>query len=62
MSRLFGLVLLPHVYVGMRLLPDLPLGAIGAAIAAALLLASAVLIPLAMLSRQMPQPRAGVLA
>jgi predicted MPP superfamily phosphohydrolase len=62
MLRLFGLVLLLHVYVGMRLLPDLPLGAAGVAVAAVLLLASAVSMPLAMLSRQMPQPRADVLA
>jgi len=62
MSRLFGLVLLLHVYVGLRLLPDLPLGVAGLLLAASLLLGSAALIPLAMLSRQMPQPRARVLA
>jgi predicted MPP superfamily phosphohydrolase len=62
MLRLFGLVLLLHVYVGMRLLPDLPLGAAGVAVATALLLASAAAIPVAMLSRQMPQPRADIFA
>jgi hypothetical protein len=62
MLRLFGLVLLLHIYVAMRLLPDLPLGATGTSFATLLLFASATLIPLAMLSRQMPQPRADLLA
>jgi predicted MPP superfamily phosphohydrolase len=58
------LVVIPlyHLYLGFRLLPDLPLGGMGLALGIAYLVASALLMPLAMMSRQMPQPRAGRLA
>lgn len=58
------LIIVPlyHLYLGFRLLPDLPLGGIGLALGIAYLLASSLLMPLAMMSRQMPQPRAGRLA
>jgi predicted MPP superfamily phosphohydrolase len=53
---LFVVVPLYHAYIGARLLPDLPLGTAGTALAIALLAASSLLIPLAMLSRRMARP------
>ncbi len=55
--RLFVLIPLLHLYIGLRLLPDLPLE--GAWLAAGIfaLLCSTLLIPLAMLSRRMPERR-----
>lgn len=50
------LLVLLHVYIGARLLPDLPIGALGRACGAVLLLASLVLIPLSMMA---PQRRIG---
>ena len=55
--RLFTLVPLLHLYVGLRLLPDLPLTAFGLLGGIIVLLLSAALIPLAMLSRRMPDRR-----
>jgi predicted MPP superfamily phosphohydrolase len=55
--RLFTLVPLLHLYVGLRLLPDLPLEAPGLAAAILVLVLSTALIPLAMLSRRMPDRR-----
>ncbi len=55
--RLLILVPLLHLYVGLRLLPDLPLEAFGLAAASLVLVLSAALIPLAMLSRRMPDRR-----
>ena len=50
---LFVVVPLYHAYIGARLLPDLSLGTTGNLMAIALLAASSLLIPLAMLSRRM---------
>ena len=55
--RLFTLVPLLHLYIGLRLLPDLPLDAHGLAAAILVLVLSTALIPLAMLSRRMPDRR-----
>ena len=55
--RLFGLVPLLHLYIGLRLLPDMPSGWAGLALGIALLIASTLLIPLAMMSRGMPDRR-----
>ena len=59
---LFVVVPLYHIYLGIRLLPDLPWGAAGMTLVILYLVLSSLLIPLAMLSRQMPQPRAHRLA
>ena len=55
--RLFTLVPLLHLYVGLRLLPDLPFDAPGLTAAILVLVLSTALIPLAMLSRRMPDRR-----
>lgn len=55
--RLFGLVPLLHLYIGLRLLPDMPSGWAGLALGIALLIASTLLIPMAMMSRGMPDRR-----
>lgn len=59
---LFIVVPLYHLYIGARLLPDLPGGTAGTVVAILYLVTSSLLIPFAMLSRQMPQPRAYRLA
>jgi len=50
MFRLFGFVFLLHAYVGWRLLPDLPFGAIAVAPTALWLVGSAIAIPLGLLA------------
>ena len=50
--RLYGFVLLLHAYLGWRLLPDMPLGAFGVAPTTMWLVASAAVIPLGLLARQ----------
>jgi predicted MPP superfamily phosphohydrolase len=60
--RLFALVPLVHLYVGLRILPDLPWGTAGVVGGAMLLVAFTLAIPLAMLARRMPRRRADVLA
>ncbi|MCC6474900.1 MAG: metallophosphoesterase [Burkholderiales bacterium] len=55
--RLVLLAVLAHLYVGLRIVPDLPLGAFGAAAAILYLAVSAALMPLAMASRRMPERR-----
>ena len=52
--RLFTLVPLLHLYIGLRLLPDLPLKASGLTAAILCLVLSTIIIPMAMLSRGMP--------
>src|SRR5690349_5314427 len=46
-----GLLALLHVYIGLRLLPPLPIGAAGYTIGALALLASCLLMPLALVAR-----------
>jgi uncharacterized protein len=53
--RLYGFLLLLHIYVGWRLLPGMPFGVVGAAVLLLWLVASAVAIPLALLSRRTEQ-------
>lgn len=50
MLRVYGLVFLLHAYIGWRLLPDMPLGVVGAGALALWLVLSANLIPLALVS------------
>ena len=52
MLRLFGFVFLLHAFVGWRLLPDLPFGAVPVAATTLWLVASAVVIPLGLYARQ----------
>lgn len=52
--RIFILVPLLHLYVGLRLLPDMGLGAMGWVVGVTLLCLSAVLLPAAMFTRRMP--------
>ncbi len=52
MPRFYSLILLLHLYVGLRLLPDMPFGAAGIAAMSLLLIASAGLIPLSWLARK----------
>jgi predicted MPP superfamily phosphohydrolase len=52
MLRLFGFVFLFHAYIGWRLLPDMPFGAVGLAATVALLAVSAGAIPLGFAARQ----------
>ena len=51
---LFTLVPLLHLYIGLRLLPDMRLDGLGLCLGILTLAASAVLIPMAMMSRGMP--------
>ncbi len=53
MLRLFGFVFLLHAFVGWRLLPDLPFGAVPVAATTLWLVASAVVIPLGLYARRM---------
>jgi predicted MPP superfamily phosphohydrolase len=55
--RLFSLVPLLHFYVGLRLLPDMELGIVGLLLGIAIVVASTVLIPMAMMSRGIPDRR-----
>lgn len=57
MLRLFILVGLLHLYIGLRVAPDLPFGVIGFVAAVLYLVASSSLIPLAMMSRRMSAAR-----
>lgn len=59
---LFALVPVFHAYIGMRLLPDLSWGVTAFWIGVSVLFASSLLIPLGMLSRRMPNPRADLMA
>ena len=52
MFRLFGFVALLHAYIGWRLLPDLPFGAIAVAPTALWLVGSAIAIPLGLFARR----------
>jgi uncharacterized protein len=52
MLRLYSFVLLFHVYIGWRLLADMPFGTAGVALTTLGLIASAGLIPLALVARQ----------
>jgi uncharacterized protein len=49
------LLALLHVYVGMRLLPALPIGTVGRAFGVALLVCCYVLMPLSMMTRSLPR-------
>jgi predicted MPP superfamily phosphohydrolase len=63
MFRLFGFVFALHAYIGWRLLPDMPLGALPAAATALWLAASAIAIPLGLYARRTKrQPLADRLA
>ncbi|MFM9968705.1 MAG: metallophosphoesterase [Burkholderiales bacterium] len=55
--RLFGLIPLLHLYIGLRLLPDLFLGEVVWLLGIVALIVSTILIPMAMLSRRMPERR-----
>ena len=52
MLRLYSFVLLFHAYIGWRLLADMPFGVTGVVLATLVLIASASLIPLALVARQ----------
>jgi len=52
MLRLYSFVLLFHAYIGWRLLADMPFGAVGVILTTLGLIASASLIPLALVARQ----------
>jgi predicted MPP superfamily phosphohydrolase len=60
--KLFSLIPLLHIYIGLRLLPALPWETSGMIAGALVLLASTILMPLAFLARRMPEPRADILA
>jgi predicted MPP superfamily phosphohydrolase len=49
----FALVVLLHVYIGMRLLPSLPVGTVGRALGAAVLLLSCATMPLGLMARSL---------
>ncbi len=55
MLRLYSLVLLLHAYIALRLLPEIPFGRYGFAAMALWLIASAGLMPLAVLARRIKQ-------
>ena len=55
--RLFSLVPLLHLYVGFRLLPDMNLGTMGLISGALALVVSTAIVPMAMMSRGMPDRR-----
>ncbi len=55
--RLFSLIPLLHLYVGLRLLPDMGLGMQGLVAGALVLVVSTAIIPMAMMSRGMPDRR-----
>jgi predicted MPP superfamily phosphohydrolase len=55
--RLFSLIPLLHLYVGLRLLPDMGLGTQGLVAGALVLVVSTAIIPMAMMSRGMPDRR-----
>lgn len=55
--RLFSLVPLLHLYIGLRLLPDMRLDALGLGLGILMFFGSAALIPMAMMSRGMPNRR-----
>jgi uncharacterized protein len=57
-----ALVALLHIYIGVRLVPDLALGTVANAIAVLLLAASAIFMPLSMLTRSLPRATADRLA
>lgn len=52
-----GLLLTLHTYIGLRLIPDLPLSSAGRAIAVLLLIASCLLIPAGMTYRSIRDPK-----
>ncbi|AUL37433.1 metallophosphoesterase [Bordetella holmesii] len=54
--RFLTLGALAHVYVGIRIIPDLPMGMAGKSIAILVLIASCILIPVGMLSRSSGRP------
>lgn len=60
--KLFSLIPLLHIYIGLRLLSALPWDSNAIVAGALLLTASTVLMPLGMLARRMPEPRADLLA
>lgn len=60
--KLFSLIPLFHIYIGLRLLPALPWETSGVIAGALVLLASTILMPLGFLARRMPEPRADLLA
>ena len=60
--KLFSLIPLLHIYIGLRLLPALSWETSGMVAGALVLLASTILMPLAFLARRMPEPRADILA
>jgi predicted MPP superfamily phosphohydrolase len=60
--KLFSLIPLLHIYIGLRLLPALPWETSGVIAGALVLLASTILMPLGFLARRMPEPRADLLA
>jgi predicted MPP superfamily phosphohydrolase len=51
-----GLVALLHGYIGARLMPDLALGPFGTTIGILMLVASALFVPLSMMTRSLPRP------
>src|SRR6266480_2996139 len=52
MLRLFSFVLLLHLYIGLRLLPDMPFGTLGVAALGGWLIVSTSLTPLGLLARR----------
>jgi uncharacterized protein len=57
-----ALVAALHLYIGVRLLPDLPLGTVAIFLSSAALLASSVLIPMSMMTHSLPRPQADRIA
>jgi predicted MPP superfamily phosphohydrolase len=57
-----ALVALLHAYIGLRLVPDLELGSVGTALIYLLLAASAMFVPMSMLTRSLDRPTADRLA
>ena len=55
MLPFYAILLLLHAYIGWRLLPDMPFGVVGAVLTSLWLVASTVLIPLALRSRRREQ-------
>jgi predicted MPP superfamily phosphohydrolase len=58
-SVVFGVLGLLHAYIGLRILPELPIGAAGHALGALVLLGSYLLIPLSLLAPRLHRLRVG---
>jgi predicted MPP superfamily phosphohydrolase len=62
LTRIIALGLILHVYIGLRLIPDAPVGAVARGAAAAWLLLSCFLIPAGTMARRIKPPLGNVLA